>query len=267
MRRPLLRRLAIPAALLLAAAPLAAQDDTDTWRWDGAIASGGTLHLKNLNGAVRVERGSGREVEITAEKRARRGSTDHVRIETRRVGRGDGDVLVCALWGPEASCDVDSYNSRNRNNDSNRNQVTVTFTVRVPEGVRLDLSTVNGELRIAGATDEVRARTVNGSINASSLGGPVTARTVNGSIDVSMANSGSEDLEYETVNGSVTVELPERVDAEVEMSTVNGRIESDFPLTVRGRISPKRVNATLGDGGRRLKVSTVNGSITLRSRG
>src|SRR5690606_20187890 len=161
------------------------QDETDTWRWDGAVASGGTLYLKNLNGAVRVERASGGQVEITAEKRAQRGSPDYVRIETRRVGPGDGDVLVCALWGEDASCDVDSYNSRNRNNNGNRNQVTVTFTVRVPDGVRLDLSTVNGELRIAGATDRVRARTVNGSINASSLGGPVTARTVNGSINVS----------------------------------------------------------------------------------
>ena len=263
------RLLAIPAVLLATAAtPLAAQEETDSWSWNGRVAPGNTLILKNMNGAVRVERAGGPEVEIQAEKRARRGSTDHVRIETSRLGGGDGDVLVCALWGERASCDEDSYrNSGDRNmRGQERNQVTVDFTVRVPDGVRLDLSTVNGELRIEGATDQVRARTVNGSINAASLGGPVTARTVNGSIRVSMGDSGGEDLEYQTVNGSITIEMPERVNADVAMSTVNGSIDSDFPMTVQGRISRRSVNATLGSGGRKLSAKTVNGSIKLRSR-
>ncbi|HEY0969615.1 MAG TPA: DUF4097 family beta strand repeat-containing protein [Gemmatimonadales bacterium] len=260
----------LPAAVMaFAATPLAAQDETDSWSWNGRVSPGNTLILKNLNGAVRVERASGSEVEIRAEKRARRGSTDHVRIETSRVGRGDGDLLVCALWGERSSCDEDSYNSRNDRNmlGQERNQVSVEFTVRVPDGVRLDLSTVNGELRIDGATNEVRARTVNGSINAASLGGPVTARTVNGSIRVSMGESGGEDLEYETVNGSITIEMPDRVNADVAMRTVNGSIESDFPMTVQGRISRRSVDATLGSGGRKLTAKTVNGSIKLRSRG
>ncbi|HEX5581663.1 MAG TPA: DUF4097 family beta strand repeat-containing protein [Gemmatimonadaceae bacterium] len=271
------RSLALPAvalavalaAVAAAATPLAAQKETDSWSWKGSIAQGRTLYLKNMNGAVRVERAQGSEVEIDARKRATRGTTDHVRIETSRVGRGDGDVLVCALWGERSSCDEDSYNSRSDRNmmGQERNQVNVDFTVRVPEGVRLDLSTVNGELRIEGATDEVRARTVNGSINAASLGGPVSARTVNGSIRVSMGNAGGEDLEYQTVNGSITIEMPDRVDADVAMSTVNGSIDSDFPMTVQGRISRKSVNATLGAGGRKLTAKTVNGSIKLRSRG
>lgn len=264
----ILRRSAILAPLAataLLAAPLAAQDETDTWSWSGTVAAGNTLYLKNMNGAVRVERSSGREVEITAEKRARRGSTDHVRIETSQVE--GGSVLVCALWGEDSSCDTDSYNSRSERNvwGQQRNQVSVEFTVRVPDGVKLDMSTVNGELRIDGATDAVRARTVNGSISAASLGGPVTARTVNGSIRVSMGSAGGEDLEYETVNGSVTVEMPESVNADLDVQTVNGRIDSDFPVTVRGRISPRRLTGTLGDGGRQLRVKTVNGSVTLRS--
>ena len=259
----------LAAVALLAAplaSPLAAQDETDTWRWSGTVSDGGTLYLKNMNGAVRVERARGGEVEITAEKRARRGSTDHVRIETSRVR--NGSVLVCALWGEDSSCDVDSYNSRSDRNrwGQQRNEVSVSFTVRVPDGVRLDLSTVNGEMRIEGATESVRARTVNGSINAASLGGPVTAKTVNGSIRVSMGSAGGDDLEFETVNGSVTVEMPERVNADLDVQTVNGRIDSDFPVTVRGRISPRRLTGTLGDGGRRLRVKTVNGSVTLRSR-
>jgi len=45
---------------------------------------------------------------------------------------------------------------------------------------------------------------------------------------------------------------------------VNGSIETDFPLTVTGRLGPRRVTGTIGNGGRRLALETVNGSIRLR---
>lgn len=257
----------IAGVLLVGATPAAAQRTDDSFQWSGGVSAGNTVYVKSLNGPIRVERGSGTRVEITAEKRWRRGDPDQVRIELQRVGSNDADVLVCALWGEQASCDEDGYRSGGRERWWGRgesNDVSVTFTVRVPDGVRLDLATTNGELRIEGATADVRARTVNGAINATSAGGPVRAKTVNGSINVRMGQAGREDLEYETVNGSIVVEVPAGLDADVEMSTVNGRVESDFPITVRGRIDPKRIRATIGNGGRRLEASTVNGSITLR---
>jgi hypothetical protein len=48
------------------------------------------------------------------------------------------------------------------------------------------------------------------------------------------------------------------------MRTVNGRVSSDFPLTLSGRINPRHIRATVGKGGRRLRFSTVNGSVDLR---
>jgi len=126
---------------------------------------------------------------------------------------------------------------------------------------------VNGALEVSGVSNEVRAATVNGSINALSAGGPVRATTVNGSIHVSMGSLGSaEDLEYETTNGSVTVELPGNFGAQLDMSTVNGRVSTDFPITVSGTLSPKRLRGTVGNGATRIRISTVNGSITLRKR-
>ena len=268
-----LRRAGLLAAVaLLAAAPVAAQERRDDRRdervepfdWSGDVAAGRTLYLKNLNGGVTVERASGREVEIEARKRVRRGDPAFVRIEVERSD--DGDVVACALWGPEARCDEREYRTRNGRGWNNNNDISVEFTVRVPEGVRLDLSTVNGTLDIDGATDAVKVSTVNGAIRASSLGGPVTANTVNGSITVRMGDAGREDLRYSTVNGSITIEVPDGLDAELQMSTVNGSIDSDFPLTLRGRINPKSIRATIGDGGRALVASTVNGSVRLRRR-
>jgi DUF4097 and DUF4098 domain-containing protein YvlB len=71
------------------------------------------------------------------------------------------------------------------------------------------------------------------------------------------------EAEFATVNGSITLELPAGAAAEVDARTVNGRIETDFPLEVSGRISRRRLRGTIGGGGRKLSLETVNGGIHL----
>ena len=105
---------------------------------------------------------------------------------------------------------------------------------------------------------------MNGGIVAYTSGGPVRASTVNGGIEVRMRETGTEDLDFETVNGSIEVELPAGLNADLDMRTVNGRVSSDFPLTLSGRINPRHIRATIGKGGQRLKLSTVNGSVDIR---
>jgi DUF4097 and DUF4098 domain-containing protein YvlB len=217
-----------------------------------------------MNGAILVEPSTSDRVEVRARKRAgRRGDPEDVRIEVQKVGAGDGDVLICALWNEDAECTETSY--RSNSSGWRRNDTEVEFTVRLPKDVRVAVSTVNGSVEVAGATSQVEAHTVNGGIEAATTGGPVSAGTVNGDIRVRMASlGGSDDLAYSTVNGSVTVELPERVDAEVEL---NGSLEADYPLTMQGRISPRRIRATIGQGGRRMEFKTVNGNVRLVKRG
>jgi hypothetical protein len=45
---------------------------------------------------------------------------------------------------------------------------------------------------------------------------------------------------------------------------VNGDINTDFPLTSTGRITRRRLEGTIGGGGRLLSLESVNGSITLK---
>jgi len=109
-------------------------------------------------------------------------------------------------------------------------------------------------------------KTVNGDVEASATG-VVSASTVNGSVDIAMGRSNwPDDLAIETVNGGITITFIGDLNTEVSASTVNGSISSDWPLTVRGRFGPKRVNGTIGSGGRTLTLNTVNGSIELRRR-
>lgn len=248
-------------AVALAATVATAQEKGADFTWNGRIETGRWLQVRNINGAIRVERSTGDRVEVTAVKHWRRGNPDEVRIETHKLA--SGGVLVCALWNEDSECDEDGYHSRGNRDRINRNDVSVEFTVKLPAGVKLLTQTVNGSVRVDGATDEVRATTVNGQVSARSTGGPVIASTVNGDVDVRMTNPGTGDLRYSTVNGTITIEVPGDLDADLDMRTVNGRLNADFPITVQGRINPRHLRATIGKGGRRLSLSTVNGSVNL----
>lgn len=256
------QRLLLAAALPLLAASVGAQE-SDTWEWSGTIGEGRTVYLHNVNGAVRVEAGSGNTVEVRAIKRWRRGNPEMVRIEARMAGGGNGDVIICALNTPRATCDADGIRSSNDRNWNRDNDVSVEFIVHVPTSAAVDANTVNGELSIRDVRGDVRAKTVNGDIDARSTAGRVWANTVNGSITVAGVVGGGG-VEYGTVNGSITIELPADANARVDLSTVNGRIATEFPITFDGTIDPRRIRADIGTGGGTIRARTVNGGIRLR---
>jgi hypothetical protein len=241
------------------------REDGDTFTWSERMRDGSWLRVKNLNGPITVTASDGDVAEVRGEKSWRRGDPEEVRIEVIR----DGDnVTICALWNEDAWCDQDDYRHEGRGRGDQSNDVSVEFTVRLPRGVNVNVATVNGGVDVNGADAAVEAHTVNGRVDASSSGGPVRAATVNGSVFATIGSlEGSGDLSFSTVNGSVTVEVPSSLDADIEMSTVNGHLRTEFPITVSGRVDPHHLRATIGRGGRRLHLKTVNGGIELRKRG
>jgi hypothetical protein len=251
-------------ALVLAAGNAGAQSRSTDFQWRGAVAAGATLEIKAVNGNVTAQPASGGEAEVTAVKRGRRSDPESVRIE---VLPHAGGVTICAVYpSPDGrrpnECGVGEEGRMNTQN----NDVNVHFTVRVPPGVRFVGKSVNGDVEAEQLSGPVSIATVNGSANfsTSSYG---EATTVNGSIKAQMgAGDWPDTLEFNTVNGGITLDLPADVGTEVRASTVNGDISTDFPLTVTGRFSPRRMNGTIGSGGRRLEIETVNGSVHLRKR-
>jgi hypothetical protein len=286
------------AALLACAAPAAAQRSFD---WNGQIPAGSTLRVFTQNGTVTVRQASGGQA--------------HIRAVTENAGDGEiryltgggrgGDFRVCAVR-ENSTCSENGIESsgergwgwgRNRRGRAN-------FTVEVPRGVLVRVSSGNGDVAVDGATADVHAASGNGDVrvgsgamqvrassgngsvlvdgargpvNASSgngrvvvatASGPVNASTGNGRIEVAMASlRASEDMAFSSGNGDVTLTLPANFGAELEASTGSGRIDTDFPLRVQGRMSTRRMAGTLGAGGRRLRITTGNGSIHLRRAG
>jgi len=259
---------AVVFAAFAAARPLAAQARTEreAFTWAGRIPEGRWISVRNMNGTVNVTPGLTDKVEVTATRHTKRGNPEFVRFEVRKFGVGDQDVLICALWGETSNCDEMGYRSRG-DRRSRDNEVWVEFHVRVPKGVKVGAYSVNGEVRVRDVAAEVEAESTNGSVIVSTLSGPVNARTTNGSVRATMGKFDlKSDLRFESTNGSVIAEFAEDINADVELSTVNGRFLTDFPVTITGRIDPRRLRATLGKGGPRIRLATVNGNVELRRR-
>jgi DUF4097 and DUF4098 domain-containing protein YvlB len=252
------RLLAITAAAALFASTAAAQDFT----WSGNIAQGRSIEIKGVNGNVQAEPSGSNQVEVVAEKRARRDDPNSVRIEVVPHAAG---VTICAVYPsrdggrPNECAPGDGGRMNVQDND-----VTVRFTVRVPAGVTLIGKTVNGDVDANRLNGDVFVSTINGSVTFSTTG-MGRASTVNGSIRGELGRADwSDTLTMKTVNGSITLTLPQTLSTDVRATTVNGDITSDFPITVHGRVQRRKLEGTIGGGGRTLALDSVNGSITLR---
>src|SRR6266508_593820 len=243
----------------VAAASVGAQD----FNWHGQLAAGKRLEVKGVNGDVRAVLASGAEAVVNARKHSRRSDPDEVEI---KVVESEDGITICAVYPTprrareENNCEPgDRWRSSTDNND-----VTVDFEVQVPAGVQFNGQTVNGQMSAEGLKADVRASTVNGSVRVTTTG-LAEASTVNGSVYVEMGRADwSDDLEFSTVNGSVTLILPAQLNAEVRASSVNGDLVTDYPMMVTGRFGRRRMQGTIGSGGRSLSLSTVNGEIRLR---
>jgi Toastrack DUF4097 len=245
---------------VLAAATAAPAAFAEAWRWQGKVASGHAIEIKGVNGGIDAAAASGGEVEVIADKRARKSDPASVKIE---VVEHAGGVTICAVYpSPDAKPNECRPGTGGRMNTRD-NDVNVDFHVRVPAGVSFVGRTVNGGIEAVGLDGDAEATTVNGGIKVEAAG-VVRAHTVNGSLNARMGRADwTGALELKTVNGGITLELPGDAAADVTASTVNGDISTDFPLTVKGRFSRRNVEGTIGGGGRALELATVNGGIQI----
>jgi DUF4097 and DUF4098 domain-containing protein YvlB len=262
-------RKSLTLTLLLAAALLTAAGDrpragaqaggelTEEFHQTYPLAAGGRVSLSNINGGVRVTSWDRNEVKVDAVKRARRperlreaeikveASGNSVRIETEYTGQRWGD-------------------SRHDRDD---NPATVEYALTVPRGVVIeDFNLVNGGLDLENLSGSVKASSINGKVSAKGLSGPVNLSVINGRLDASFDRLGEgQSVTLSSVNGPLALTLPSDASAHLRASTVHGSITNDFSLPVRvGRHVGRDLEGRLGAGAARVRLSNVNGQISLR---
>jgi hypothetical protein len=272
-------RFAAAAALMLAAGvPAAAQGQQD-FRWNGRLASGEEVEIRNLNGDVRAEPSSSGQVEVVGLRRG--GDAELVDIRVERQGDG---VTICAVFpnsntrssnrddddGDErrgGACSQPGRRTSRRNLDAR-----VDFVVRVPAGVRLSAATVSGNVDARGLRGPVEAHSVSGDVHVATTG-HAEASTVSGDVVATLGGNAGRDLRFKSVSGNVTLHVPGSINADFRARTLSGHIESDFPITLasreRSRDRDQWVNVRIGEqargtfgrGGPELEVETISGNI------
>lgn len=252
--------------LILAAAPLAAQQPD--FRWEKAIAAGSLVGVHNLNGNVTVTSSTGGKVEVVGTKRGNRRYFDDVTLEVVETSRG---LVICPMFrNADMECDErGGFRARGRRGgrDDDWHDVSIDIQVKLPKGMQVSAASVSGDVDVVGAEGDVRGGSVSGNVRMVGLrAASVKASSVSGDVDVSVdALTGTGPLKFTSVSGNVTAELPRTLDADVTMRSVSGALDSDFALTLNGRMSRHRLEARIGKGGRELEVHTVSGNVRLRA--
>lgn len=248
------RTFAFVVALLATGSLFASVTEEETFSYK--LDDGGRFSLSNVNGSVVVTGGGGDSVEIIAIKKAdNQEDLDKIEIE---ISHSADEIVVETELGES-----------NRWFSHGNNSGSVKYEVIVPMGTRLDsVETVNGNVNISGVSGKVVAESVNGDLEVSDLAGDVGLSTVNGGIEAEFSRlEDQQHVKVETVNGRVTIDLPGNADVDISADTLNGGINAnDFGLEADKGFVGSDLNGKIGNGGARLNIDTVNGSIKIRRK-
>jgi hypothetical protein len=203
------------------------------------------------NGGIDVEAWDRDEIQIFA------------KVETQARRDGDARRLADEI---EVSVDSDRIDTRGPGTHARGEGWSVSYRVKVPRRMDLDLRSINGGIALRGVGGRIELRTTNGGLRLADVSGDVSGRSTNGGIHATLAGRGWEGagLDLETTNGGVVLELPEDYSARLETGTVHGGYRIDFPVTVQGRVDARRLSVDLGDGGQTIRAITTNGGVDVR---
>ncbi len=252
-RKPsLIWTLSIGALMAFALTLSASAEVTEEFHRTVPLSANGSFSLENINGGVTITGWERSEVQIDAVKKAR-----------------DQQKLTEARIEVEASSDSVHVRTKYPEGRNNNNPATVTYEIHVPRTARLSgIDLVNGSLTVTQCSGDLKANLVNGSTNIHDLAGRIDISSVNGTVNAfyrSLENV--KDIRLKSVNGSVKLGLPPSPNADVSVSTVNGGISTDFPLQVQGKFTGHHIDGKLGNGGTRIDISNVNGSVKIGNDG
>lgn len=137
----------------------------------------------------------------------------------------------------------------------------VNYDIRLPQGIKLNIEDVNGDIDLSNISNETNISTVNGKITFSNLTGIHDISTTNGSIKGSIDSI--KDFKADVVNGSVALTLGSAFTGNIKADVVNGKITYD-KLNLSGVTAEKKMlEGYIGSKQNELRINVVNGKISL----
>jgi hypothetical protein len=250
-----------------------------------ADPAGSILFIYNISGFIKVEGYEGNKVMLEMDKTIT--ADDDKTLETgkkefRLAFDQKADTIMDYIAEP-----YDSRPHRNWQYNDDRSEIeyqfNVDFTVKVPFGINLHISTVNdGIISVNNVSGTLHVNNVNEEISINNAKGTTYAHTVNGDVSVNYLINPSGESSYYTINGNINVGYMPDLSADMQFKTMHGDFFTDFPDAVLlpasvTKIQEKQDKATVfklntttsvrfGKGGKTFKFETLNGNVYIKKQ-
>ncbi|HVN59160.1 MAG TPA: hypothetical protein VMT63_12750 [Bacteroidales bacterium] len=189
------------------------------------------LLVYNFSGFIKVEGYAGDKIVMEIDKEITAGSENDLATGKKELKLSydlTDDSITAYLEAPYDTRPRNSYHKRC--NCDPPYSFKLDFTIRVPSGMNLTLSTVNdGVVSAKLVWGNLNLCNVNGEIWAEKIKGKTSAHTVNGDVNISYLSNPSEESSFYTVNGDITVTFQPDLSANLEFRSMNGQFYTNFP--------------------------------------
>jgi len=243
------------------------------------------LFIYNISGFIKVEGYAGDKVLLEMDKTISAENDKDLesgKKEFRLTFDQKSDSMMAYIAAP-----YDSRPHRNWQHNDDREEVgynfSVDFTVRVPYGTNLHVSTINdGIIVINNVNGSLHVNNVNEKITIKNARGTTFAHTVNGDVTVNYLSNPPEASSYYTINGNIRITYQPDLSADLQFKSMNGDFFTDFsdvellPASVN-KVQEKRgegivykidakTSVRFGKGGRTFKFETLNGNVYIKKQ-
>ncbi|HKR61869.1 MAG TPA: DUF4097 family beta strand repeat-containing protein [Pyrinomonadaceae bacterium] len=134
----------------------------------------------------------------------------------------------------------------------------------------VDLSNINGDVRIVAISSGITVRCVKGDVAARVSSGEIAVSNIDGDVELNVS-SGSASFtgpihperryRLKTLSGNVSMDIPDSVGFTAVLTSYSGQLHTDFQFPSR---SKQRIIGKYGDGTGRIELDSFNGSVQLR---
>jgi hypothetical protein len=178
------------------------------------VGQAGEVDLGNIAGDVTIVRGSGSEATLEIVKTARARSADEAR---EMLGLVTVDVTERGT-----RTEVRARYPRGERRGGRRNiNVSVAYSLTAPEGTRVSVNTISGDISARDIKGDLSFETISGSIQIANAGRVPKAKTVSGNVEISGTTIQGA-MDAATISGTLTLRQV-RADR-LDLGTVSGDV-------------------------------------------
>lgn len=137
----------------------------------------------------------------------------------------------------------------------------------------VDLSNINGDVRIVAISSGVTVQCVKGDVAARVSSGYVAASNIDGDVELNVSSGNASftgpihpqhRYRLKTLSGHVSMDIPDSVGFTAVLSSYSGQLQTDFQFPNALLRSRQRMIGKHGDGSARIELDSFNGSVSLR---